>query len=549
MVDTNCCNENKLEQIIPSTAGLNYISSDGRYDINQAAVFREEFTQSMFQDFSNNPLSEAVRRYGSSFYEVHSELNNFLKREDVTDILNDANNSNIPVAAGDENYTVYQTVNKRIERGAISPYEVAAFIKQQSYDPSDLLENLNNKPKRVLSELDDFFRDGFMLGILGGLCNVMPKIFGAIDQFFDIIGSVGGLVQDALGLLSKIKNIEDPLQALFEAISVKALIESIKNKIEGIIESKIQQVKKAIENFSPEKIINNVETFINENVIKRILKTKEQIMKFFSKENIENIKNKIKSIFDYAAGLFANPSLEEIQFLIARFCGFLFGVEEAINGLKRPLDSFGERFNFTYGMIRANSNYRTAQVVASGGERPAPSGRRPAGQPTTESLSETWYKNRNVRPVSDEERRNVPNWETITSGNHPLIYMNPNARPVVQARYGMGEDHWYGSDIDSRAMLMRVLETFGEKVTILSAYRSPEYNNYLRSLGVNAAPNSQHCKGKAFDIANPLGTSKYNVFYQEMFRIARSVGFGGIGKYTSDNFVHIDLGSQRSWGS
>lgn len=552
-VNSSCCDDDLLEQIIPSTVGLSYVKSDGRFGVNQSAVFRKEFAEAMFQDAGSDPLSEAVSNYGSdSFYEAAAAANDFLNGDYVNDILNnsgtgdtDANNG----VEGDGDYDPYQSIKKRKESGPITPFEFAAFIKEQSYDPSKFLENSKNKPKRVLQELDDFYRGGFLASLAGGICAFAGNVFGAIGGFFDIIGKVQGALSDALSLLGKIKNLGNPIQALLDALSVKALIETVKKAITGVLDGIINKVKSAIANFSPENIINNVETFINENVMKGIIKTKEKIMKFFSEENINKIKDKVTSLFDYAAGLFANPSLEEIQFLVSRFCGLLGGIENQIGQLKKPLDSFGENFNFTYGMLRTNSNYVTAQVVANGGQRPAPTTKRPASQPTTESLNEKWYRNKNIRPVSDEERRSVPDWETITSGNHPLIYMDPNARPVVHPKYGMGDNHWYGCDIDNRALLMRVLKQYdGPRITILSAYRSPEYNGFLRSIGKKAAKKSMHKTGMAFDLANPGGS--YEKFYTDIFRIARENGFGGIGKYTNSNFVHIDLRkTNTSWGS
>lgn len=77
----------------------------------------------------------------------------------------------------------------------------------------------------------------------------------------------------------------------------------------------------------------------------------------------------------------------------------------------------------------------------------------------------------------------------------------------------------------------------GAPLRIVSAHRTREYNNYLRSIGVGAALNSRHITGDAFDIS---------VTSFEFVRFARSQGFRGIGRYSS--FTHIDLGPLRSWG-
>jgi uncharacterized protein YcbK (DUF882 family) len=79
---------------------------------------------------------------------------------------------------------------------------------------------------------------------------------------------------------------------------------------------------------------------------------------------------------------------------------------------------------------------------------------------------------------------------------------------------------------------------------IVSGYRSPKTNNQLRSNGNGGvAKKSLHMQGKAIDIRLP-GTS-----LKELHRIACEAKAGGVGLYTSSNFVHIDTGNVRYWGS
>ena len=79
----------------------------------------------------------------------------------------------------------------------------------------------------------------------------------------------------------------------------------------------------------------------------------------------------------------------------------------------------------------------------------------------------------------------------------------------------------------------------GKEITIISGYRSPEYNAYLRSIGRHVAAGSLHMAGLAIDFAiDGIGMG-------ELYRTARAFAAGGVGKYPE--FVHIDVGRVRYW--
>lgn len=79
---------------------------------------------------------------------------------------------------------------------------------------------------------------------------------------------------------------------------------------------------------------------------------------------------------------------------------------------------------------------------------------------------------------------------------------------------------------------------------IISGYRSPKTNDQLRKGGGGGvAKKSLHMLGKAIDIRLP-GTP-----LKELHHIACDAKVGGVGLYTGSNFVHIDTGAVRYWGS
>jgi len=78
-------------------------------------------------------------------------------------------------------------------------------------------------------------------------------------------------------------------------------------------------------------------------------------------------------------------------------------------------------------------------------------------------------------------------------------------------------------------------------VHIISAYRSPQTNQALRSRSRAVSEHSQHMLGSAMDIRFP------DVDPGRIREAAMRVQQGGVGFYPGANFVHVDVGSVRAW--
>ena len=111
--------------------------------------------------------------------------------------------------------------------------------------------------------------------------------------------------------------------------------------------------------------------------------------------------------------------------------------------------------------------------------------------------------------------------------------------------------HFFRSREDGRegAMSLRLVELLGymedrfhpRQMTLLSGYRSPEFNEDLRAAGGQAAQTSLHTQGLAADIA--MG----GVELRRVWRQLRELRTGGAGYYRKSNFLHIDTGPPRFW--
>ena len=95
--------------------------------------------------------------------------------------------------------------------------------------------------------------------------------------------------------------------------------------------------------------------------------------------------------------------------------------------------------------------------------------------------------------------------------------------------------------IDIMAASHNMLDA-SEPYMMLSGYRTPQTNAMLRSRSRGVARNSLHMQGQAADLR--LRSRSVS----QMARAAAACNAGGVGRYSSSNFIHVDCGPVRTWG-
>ena len=140
-------------------------------------------------------------------------------------------------------------------------------------------------------------------------------------------------------------------------------------------------------------------------------------------------------------------------------------------------------------------------------------------------------------------------------GDGRLALVNAHTNAGVDARYRRTDGTY------DETALARIREVFGgqaslrlvevlsrmQKVsgvrplTVMSGYRSPEYNEDLRAKGVRAAGGSLHTEGLAADVAFSRKMLK------PLWMKVRALECCGAGYYAKDGFLHIDVGRPRFW--
>ncbi len=79
------------------------------------------------------------------------------------------------------------------------------------------------------------------------------------------------------------------------------------------------------------------------------------------------------------------------------------------------------------------------------------------------------------------------------------------------------------------------------RIVVISAFRSPKFNEMLRKKGHEVASTSRHMKGLALDFLLP------DVRARALARHLNRDHQGGLGTYPHSDFVHVDFGRRRRW--
>ncbi|WP_395664887.1 DUF882 domain-containing protein [Methylocella sp.] len=126
--------------------------------------------------------------------------------------------------------------------------------------------------------------------------------------------------------------------------------------------------------------------------------------------------------------------------------------------------------------------------------------------------------------------------------------VNGSYDPAVLAKLNYFLRDWRNNDqtrMDPRLfdVVWEVYRSAGatQPIVVYSAYRSPETNAMLRRRSKAVAEYSQHMLGKAMDTTMP------GMSMEQIREIGMKLQRGGVGYYSRENFVHLDVGNVRSW--
>lgn len=156
--------------------------------------------------------------------------------------------------------------------------------------------------------------------------------------------------------------------------------------------------------------------------------------------------------------------------------------------------------------------------------------------------------------VSGGETRTISIYHIHTKESLTVTYMkNGKYIPSAMKKINYILRDWRRNEVITMSprtidLMWELHADLGSKrpVHIVSGYRSPKTNAFLKKVGRNVARKSQHMVGKAIDIYFP------DVPTEKMRNSALVRQVGGVGYYRSGGgptgFLHIDSGRVRHWG-
>lgn len=125
-----------------------------------------------------------------------------------------------------------------------------------------------------------------------------------------------------------------------------------------------------------------------------------------------------------------------------------------------------------------------------------------------------------------------------------IRYGQPYVSPHI-ARHEVA-DRWSGEVVLLEPLIACFEEArrlMGRPIRINSGYRSQEYQKHLRAVGYQAAKDSPHCRGAAFDLGIPSGTTCL-ALTTVLKKAAKNLGLPrprlGFKQY-GYSFVHVDF--------
>ncbi len=420
---------------------------------------------------------------------------------------------------------IYPNLFERLNNlGFITSSELYSFMKLNSIEFMNIVIN-----EKTLINLNSYYGPSSFNGSgMSSFCSLVPNIFNTIKDAFN----------DILYFSGKLENLYNTISNL----SLSSLLKSLENQFLNVIDKIVESMKAKLNMMSSAFIKDKSSYKYNkDNIYSKYINEFDKMNNILSESVTNDTKAKLKGELGFAASLFEKLNIEEIEFLILRFCELISNLENLYDSFLNPLRNLSSNYNNAYDILKGSGSLRTAKAVASGALRydePTLS----SGYSSIENITNDGtiaqdgaamrQRSSRIMPISSEEAEEAKthlSYDAVTNGTSSYVFYQPGPQSASSGRFG-----WDNVRPLEKIMLMRLAKSLSVKLYINSAWRSLSTQAEIRKGNESNIPKSgYHQSGQAFDVSRKT-ISDQNIF----INTARGIGFGGIGRY--DTFIHID---------
>ena len=431
----------------------------------------------------------------------------------------------------------------------ITPAEVSTVINASFLTFDTVGPYLTPYNPTIPTLFNEYYSPGsFSKSGMRSFCDLVPNIFAAYADFMNAFSDIKAFAQRFNNILSAIQDF-----------SLAGLLDNLKKQALSVIDSIVAKVRAKLD--AIKSLINRAANYsvdVN-NIYSKAIEEKAKVESVTSDDPIDKLKAAIDGAISFASSLFEELKIEEIQFLILRFCELISGIENFFDGLLKPLEEIPNNFRKSFDFLQAAGFNSTSRAVASGAFRIPSSERTVAaaqinnlpssysqgavGAPTGQGFGDestnidggiaVRARRFKISPITDQEWAEVSSdmtFERVKGNASKYVYLVTN-----NTSYNIdGRKIWDNVRPLEKVMLYRLCKLLNTKLTVTSAWRSQKTQSVVNP----SVPSSWHCSGQAFDIVK----SSFNTSQNQFTLIANSIGFGFIKDYPSKGFVHISAG-------
>ncbi len=310
------------------------------------SVFDSIFDLSTLID-TNDPLDRIDR---ASVVSITDTLNNVLESEELTD---------------------YPTLGNRYSQFPLTYTEVADYMLTNNVNV-DILQELQAYSAPIgpsatitglFDDLDFHYEQNLGKTISEGLCGQFANALTDLAAAFSLLNSV---VDKLNGLNLNDLDVQAKIQALAAKLKIDAITASIKEIITKLVEKVKRKVLQAVNSIIPQ--LKNMGC-ASRSLYRKIRREIDQVNEFFSKDNIDRIKDNVESFISGMVASFQRMTFNNIGAMLHSLCLFAERLQDILSG---PGDKLNKIVEATAVELKALQNMgliNTKDAVDSGAAR------------------------------------------------------------------------------------------------------------------------------------------------------------------------------------